>query len=93
MIGATVLIGVTYVGAEATRQEQIFGKITAAEAKTGFVIALEGSRKGETFKLPPALDAFMPARPGEYRLRSTGETVVNPDYTTTWTVQEKTQRH
>jgi len=36
--------------------------------------------------LPPEPEAYEPAPPGEYRLRSTGEVVVDPDYLTTWTV-------
>jgi hypothetical protein len=37
--------------------------------------------------LPPEPDAFDEAVPGEYRLRSTGEVVVNPAFTTSWTVE------
>jgi len=54
----------------------------------GIEIALEGSRAGETYRLPPDMRAFFPATKGEYRLRSTGEVVVDPDFfTTTWSVQ------
>ncbi|GAB5895435.1 hypothetical protein [Mycolicibacterium mageritense] len=41
---------------------------------------------GETFTLPPAPESFSPAPPGEYRLRSTGEVVTDPDYLATRTV-------
>ncbi|MFX0060574.1 MAG: hypothetical protein ACFFC7_00125 [Candidatus Hermodarchaeota archaeon] len=37
--------------------------------------------------LPPDLSAFQKAEPGDYRLRSTGEVVINPDFTVLWTVQ------
>ncbi|MBN7463153.1 hypothetical protein I3U64_23750, partial [Mycobacteroides abscessus subsp. abscessus] len=40
----------------------------------------------ETFTLPPAPESFSPAAPGEYRLRSTGEVITDPDYLATWTV-------
>ncbi len=40
----------------------------------------------EPFTLPPVEEAFEPAPPGEYRLRTTGEVVVDPDFTTSWTV-------
>jgi hypothetical protein len=33
------------------------------------------------------LEAFEAAPPGEYRLRSSGEVVVNPDYITSWVVE------
>jgi hypothetical protein len=32
----------------------------------------------------------MDALPGEYRLRSTGEVVINPDYLAKWVVIKKT---
>jgi hypothetical protein len=38
--------------------------------------------------LPPHLSAFQAAKPGEYRLRATGETVENPDLTTSWTITQ-----
>jgi hypothetical protein len=31
--------------------------------------------------------AFQPAPPGEYRLKSTGEIVVDPDLLSTWTIR------
>jgi len=36
--------------------------------------------------LPPDLRAFQDAPPGEYRLRSTGEVVVDPDFISSWTI-------
>jgi hypothetical protein len=42
----------------------------------------------ELFTLPPNPEHFHDARPGVYRLRSTGETVENPDLTTVWTIKE-----
>lgn len=86
MLGKTVLIGLTIVGTEGTTLEQMFGTVVAADPKAGFTIALEGSRAGDNYYLPPQPDAFFEARPGEYRLRKTGEIVVNPDYTTKWTI-------
>jgi len=41
----------------------------------------------EDFTLPPDLSAFQKAQPGEYRLRRTGEVIVNPDYLCVWIVQ------
>jgi hypothetical protein len=42
----------------------------------------------EPFRLPPDPDAFEVGIPGEYHLHSIGEVVVNPEYTSTWTVSE-----
>ncbi len=50
------------------------------------VIAIQLANSDEEFTLPPDLDAIKPASPGEYRLRSTGEVVVNPDLLATWTI-------
>jgi hypothetical protein len=51
-----------------------------------FAIRLEGQKEGELFWLPPDIRAFQDAQPGEYRLRSTGEIVVDPDFITNWTI-------
>lgn len=90
LVGKTVLVGVTVNDkrGELKRHEQFFGKITAAEPTKGFTIELQGSRAGETKTLPPATEAFFKAPPGTYKLRSTGESVVDPDYTSTWTLTQ-----
>lgn len=85
LVGGVVLIGLTFRGDGEDRQEQLHGLIVGAD-RTGVQIALEGERDGETYNLPPDPTHFQPARPGEYRLRSTGEVIVDPDYLTTWTV-------
>jgi hypothetical protein len=89
LIGKSLLIGITYVNHanEAIEQEQMHGQIIRATKDEGIVIALEPS--GEEFALPPALDAIYPAAPGEYRLRGSGEIVVDPDYTATFTVMRR----
>jgi len=86
LVGATVLIGITRLDTARAEQEQMFGVIRSANAHDGFEVSLKGSRAGETYWLPPDLRNIHPAAPGEYRLRSTGEVVTNPDYTSTWTI-------
>ena len=87
IVGSHVLIGITRHKAEGVTQEQMFGEVVEAHARHGFKVALDGSRRGETYWLPPHIDNFVAAQPGEYRLRSTGETVVDPDYISTWTIE------
>lgn len=82
--GAVVLVGMTYNDPDGQRVEQFFGTVVAIDEKEGVTLHLDGSRSGETFRLPPDLRAFHPAKLGSYRLRTTGEVVVDPDYTTTW---------
>ena len=91
LVGATVLIGITRMRADGSEQEQMFGVIRSANAREGFEVALEGSRRGETYWLPPDLRNLHPAQAGDYRLRNSGEVVTNPDYTTTWTIHPPEQ--
>jgi hypothetical protein len=86
MIGAVVVVGITYDEPEGPRMVQFYGVIEAAAPEAGVMVRLSGSREGERCRLPPDLRAFARASPGEYRLRSTGEIVADPDYLCTWRV-------
>ena len=89
LIGQYVLVGITYLasdGVTVTSQVQCHGRITRADEQ-GVAIACEGKTwGGQTATLPPDLRAIRAAAPGEYRLRSTGETVKDPDLLMTWTL-------
>ncbi|HEV2489437.1 MAG TPA: hypothetical protein VGT03_06495 [Candidatus Acidoferrales bacterium] len=54
-----------------------------ASKEKGITIKLND---GSEFTLPPDLRVLEPAPPGEYRLRSTGEVIVDPDYLCSYTV-------
>ena len=86
LLGARILVGLTRREADGDHLLQFFGVVTDAHPRDGITLELEGSRAGETYRLPPDLRAFHPAPPGSYRLRQTGEVVIDPDYTTTWEV-------
>jgi hypothetical protein len=58
----------------------------SVDPEAGIMLRLSGSRSGDVYTLPPDLRAFFPAPPGSYRLRETGEVVVDPDYTATWNI-------
>ena len=45
-------------------------------------------KDGTDFTLPPDLSSTKRARQGEYKLRSTGEVVVNPDFLATWNLNK-----
>jgi hypothetical protein len=65
---------------------QCHGKITKAD-EHGIAMVCEGiTWRDQALTLPTDLKAFRPAAPGEYRLRSTGEVVKNPDLLTSWTI-------
>jgi hypothetical protein len=87
LVGKRVLIGLTRMRSGESDLEQMFGRVRSASAEDGFEVELEGTRAGETYWLPPQLDAFDPAEPGEYRLRNSGEVVINPDFVATWVVE------
>jgi hypothetical protein len=64
-------------------QRQLVGTLSSVDPVRGIGFSLDG---GGTYRLPPDGRALEEACPGSYRLRSTGETVVDPDYTCTWTI-------
>lgn len=88
-VGRRILVGLTYVDADQKpiEQRQFHGVITRVSEKEGVVIRVANS--DEDYVLPPALEAISVAPKGEYRLRSTGEVVVDPDLMTTWTVNRE----
>ena len=91
LVGQLVLAGITYLAADGktvTSQVQCWGRIVSAKPE-GIAIICEGKMwSGQTMTLPPHLPAFQAARSGEYRLRSTGETIEDPDLTTSWTITQ-----
>lgn len=88
LVGKHVLIGITFTDHAGSVREttQRHGTIVETDEDRG--VAVELADVGEVFWLPPDVSAFRPARPGNYRLRSTGEVVVDPDLTTTWTIAD-----
>jgi hypothetical protein len=85
ILGSHVLIGLTFLNAhgEVDHQEQLHGFVTHIDA-SAVEVQLWGSE--ETYTLPPDLRNYEPAAPGEYRLRATGEVVVDPDFISSWTI-------
>lgn len=82
LIGKVILVGITYYTKdnEFVEQKQFWGRVTEAnESGVTFV-----QSNGEKMDLPPDLSSTERARPGEYKLRSTGEVVVNPDFLAKW---------
>lgn len=90
LVGKRVLIGLTYHDHDDKflEQRQVYGIVVSVDARKGFVIEPQGETSGETFRLPPDMRSLQEAEPGEYRLRSTGEVVVDPDYLCTWIINK-----
>ena len=87
LLGKTVLAGLTYYSAnnELIEQKQVWGTVTKADKSCIEIQQADGSK----FGLPPDLSAIDTAAPGEYKLRSTGEVVTDPDYLVTYSVTKQ----
>jgi hypothetical protein len=86
-LGKHLLIDLTITDHEGhlVEQRQIHEWIARINEREGIVMRLNNSN--EEYALPPDLRRLQTAPPGGYRLRS-GEMVVNPDFTATWTVKQ-----
>ncbi len=90
-MGKYALVGLTFLDAEGNvvSQAQRHGRLVELDEQDGISIRFVAHGEawdGELYRLPPDLRPVADAPPGEYRLRSTGEVVVDPDVTITWTI-------
>jgi hypothetical protein len=85
-LGKHLLVGITVLDHEGklVEQYQVHGIIDRIEEE-GITIK---QASGEEFGLPPDLSNVEVAAPGTYKLRSTGEELVDPDFVSSWTVYE-----
>jgi hypothetical protein len=83
LLGKMVLAGITTLSAEGEvlDQIQIVGTVSAFDPSRWIRLSLPNHK---TYDLPPDVRSFEEARPGEYRLRSTGEVIVDPDFVCRW---------
>lgn len=90
LVGKYVLVGITVKDkrGEFKRHEQFHGTVVSADAFEGICLSLKGSRADETQWLPPATHIYSPAQKGSYTLKSTGEVVVDPDFTSQWIMEQ-----
>ena len=89
LVGKRVLISLIYQNkdeAEPHGYRQIHGVIESASRTRGFSVVLDGGDAGEHYTLPPDLRVFRPLPPGEYTASTTGEVVIDPDYSVSYTV-------
>jgi hypothetical protein len=84
-LGKRLLVGLTVLSRDAgpIEQRQYVGTLTAVDPHRGLQLTLDD---GTTSWLPPDARSLEEAPPGEYRLRSTGEVVGDPDYLCSWTI-------
>jgi hypothetical protein len=89
VIGKHLLVGLTHrsLDDEVVSIEQFHGVIDRVNPQEGLVLKLCGT--GEERSLPPDLSRLEKADPGQYRLKTTGEVVADPDFTLMWTIYPK----
>ena len=88
IIGKHLLIGITFLDKDENviDQYQTHGKIMSIDSRQGLVI--EKADGTGCYTIPPDINNLHSAPPGEYRIKTTGEVVVNPDFTSTWSVNK-----
>lgn len=89
LVGKRILVGLTTLDHQGRLLErrQFLGTVVRVDEEEGVVVTISGST--EEFRFPPDLRAFRKADKGQYRMRSTGERVVDPDFLTSWTMTAK----
>jgi|SRR6185437_2532821 len=88
LLGKHLLIGITFLDdrGDVVEQFQTHGPIVLVDDTKGIVI--EKADGSGTYSIPPDLRNLRPAPLGEYRLRSTGEILRDPDFLSNWTVNK-----
>ena len=87
--GRTVLVGITRLANDGgSEQEQFVGTATIDDRETYALVQLKCD-DGEIRDFPFDARSLQRAPVGEYRLRSTGQIVRNPDFLMTWTVTKE----
>jgi len=88
LLDAIVVVAVDLIRRDGSlvEHQEFWGQIIKADETYGFVVELAGQRSGEKYSLPLDTTAFRKVVRGRYELESTGEVVVDPDYTCGWTL-------
>ena len=86
LLGTHVLAGIADLDrcGNVVARRQFHGTVIRASVDDGVTLV---DAEGQEHWLPLDLDAYEPADPGEYQLRTTGEVVVDPTWLTRWTIQ------
>lgn len=86
LIGKSVIVGKTYQKSDGavTERKQWFGVIVQIHPTDGIAIRLNNSE--EIMWLPPDMRNWLKAKPGIYKLTSTGVEIEDPDFLTSYIV-------
>jgi hypothetical protein len=86
--GAKVLVGITREHLSGKVSQDQFWGIAHVDDQGDYCLVTLECGDGESRSYPFDSRTIARAEPGEYRLRSTGEVVKNPDFLMSWTVTE-----
>ncbi len=91
LLGKYIVVGITYLkpNGDLDYLQQLHGIVKTVSEQEGISIELKGVYDGEEWSMPPVTSNIHEATSGIYRLRSTGEEVDDPDFTSTWKVYQK----
>ncbi|MCW9047438.1 MAG: hypothetical protein OQK46_05105 [Gammaproteobacteria bacterium] len=86
MIGKTVLVSLTCMNdfGDLDAFEQFSGPILRINNDDGLVVQRKDT--DEEFSLPPDLDHYQAAKPGDYKLAESDVIVTNPDFVVEWDI-------
>jgi hypothetical protein len=84
--GARILVGVTREFPDGSYEQEQHSGIARVEDRGSYCLVLLDCSDGVERDYPFDARTLQRAQPGEYRLRSTGEVVKDPDFLMTWTV-------
>ena len=86
MIAKTVLVSLTCMNdfGDLEAFEQFFGPIVRIDNEDGLVVKRQDT--GEDFSIPPDLDHYLDAKPGDYKLSESDAVITNPDYLVEWDI-------
>ncbi len=87
--GRTLLVGITHVAADGSHTQEQYAGTASISDRGSYSLVTVACSDGETRNYPFDSRSLERAGPGEYRLRSTGEVVTDPDFLMTWTVTKE----
>jgi hypothetical protein len=86
-VGRRLLVGLTILDENEQPLQRVEVHGTVSSATEGGFLEIQRADGRGVFRLPFEPESLTAAAPGEYTLRSTGEVVTDPDFTTVWSVK------
>ncbi|MDQ8756359.1 hypothetical protein RCO27_08965 [Sphingosinicella sp. LHD-64] len=87
--GRVILIGITRLAKDGNYTQEQFAGVASIEDQQAYALVRIDCDDGKVREYPFDVRTLERAAPGEYRLRSTGEVITNPDFLMTWTVTKE----